>query len=82
MAAGLDPGQRAIGFSAIRGGEYLANEVDGLQRRTFGRNSGNWVLEPGFHFGGFARTTNELAAFIEAFRARHGWSSIECTWQR
>jgi 1-aminocyclopropane-1-carboxylate deaminase len=72
VAAGLDPGQRAVGFSAIRGGEYLANEIDGLQRRTFGRSSGNWVLEHEFHFGGFARTTGELAAFTEAFRARHG----------
>ncbi len=72
VAAGLHPGQRAIGFTAIRGGEYVANEVDRLQRRTFGRNSGNWVLEHEFHFGGFARTTDELAAFTEAFRARHG----------
>jgi 1-aminocyclopropane-1-carboxylate deaminase len=72
VAAGLDPGQRAIGFSAIRGGEYLANEIDRLQRRTFERSSGNWVLEHEFHFGGFARTTDELAAFIKAFRARHG----------
>jgi 1-aminocyclopropane-1-carboxylate deaminase len=72
VAAGLKPGQRAMGFSAIRGGEYLADEIDRLQRSTFGRNSGNWVLEHEFHFGGFARTTDELAAFAQAFSARHG----------
>jgi 1-aminocyclopropane-1-carboxylate deaminase len=72
VAAGLDPGQRAVGFSAIRGGEYLASEIDRLQRSTFVRNSGNWVLEHEFHFGGFARRTDELAAFTTAFRARHG----------
>jgi 1-aminocyclopropane-1-carboxylate deaminase len=72
VAAGLKPGQRAIGFSAIRGGEYLADEIDRLHRRRFGRNSGNWVLAREFHFGGFARTTDEQAAFAQAFSARYG----------
>jgi 1-aminocyclopropane-1-carboxylate deaminase len=71
IAAGLKPGQRALGFSALRGGEFLAGEVAELQRRTFGRCSDNWSIETRYHFGGFARRTPELDAFIADFRKQH-----------
>jgi len=72
IAAGLRPGQRAIGFSALKGGQFLAAEVDELQRRAFGESSGNWTIEYGFHCGGFAKKPPELQVFIDAFRGRHG----------
>jgi 1-aminocyclopropane-1-carboxylate deaminase len=71
ISAGLKQGQRAIGFSALKGGGFLADEVAELQRRTFGRCSDNWSIEDRFHFGGFARRTSELDGFIADFRARH-----------
>ena len=72
IAAGLLPGQRAIGFPVLKGGEFLAGEVERLQAAAIGRGSGNWRLECGFHFGGYARTTPELTEFIAAFGERHG----------
>ncbi len=33
---------------------------------------GNWEIDDGFHFGGFARRTVELDRFIAEFTARHG----------
>ena len=72
IAAGLRAGQRALGFSALKGGQFLAAQVEDLQRRAFGAGSGNWTIECGFHFGGFARTTPELEAFVSGFQARHG----------
>lgn len=72
IAAGLGPGQRAVGFSALKGGEFLARDVAELQQRTFGACSGNWTMEYGFHFGGFARRPAGLGMFITDFRARHG----------
>jgi 1-aminocyclopropane-1-carboxylate deaminase len=71
IAAGLGPGQRAIGFSALKGGEFLAGEVTRLQEEAFGASSGNWRIEQGFHFGGFAKTTPQLRVFIDDFAARH-----------
>jgi 1-aminocyclopropane-1-carboxylate deaminase len=71
IAAGLKPGQRAIGFPALKGGEFLAGEVAQLQQRTFGRRSGNYDIETRFHFGGFAKRTAELDTFIAEFRGRH-----------
>jgi 1-aminocyclopropane-1-carboxylate deaminase len=72
ITAGLRPGQRAIGFSALKGGQFLEAKVDELQRRVIGLASDNWTIECGFHFGGFARKTPELEAFIDAFKQRHG----------
>jgi 1-aminocyclopropane-1-carboxylate deaminase len=72
IAAGLRPGQRAIGFSALKGGQFLAAEVDELQRRAFGAGSGNWTIEFDFHCGGYAKSSPELRAFIDAFKRRHG----------
>jgi 1-aminocyclopropane-1-carboxylate deaminase len=72
IAAGLRAGQRAIGFSALKGGQFLAAEVDELQRRAFGSGSGNWTIEYDFHCGGFAKKSPELRAFIDAFNERYG----------
>jgi 1-aminocyclopropane-1-carboxylate deaminase len=72
IAGGLAPGQRAIGFAVLRGGEFLARDVAGLQVTAFGTASANWAIEHDYHFGGFARRTPELDWFIADFRDRHG----------
>ncbi|HET6858368.1 MAG TPA: pyridoxal-phosphate dependent enzyme [Streptomyces sp.] len=70
LAAGLGPGQRAIGFPVLKGG-FLGDEIRALQRAAFGAPVGNWRLDERFHGGGYARTTPELDAFAEDFGARH-----------
>ena len=71
-AAGLRPGQRAIGFTVLKGAEYLHSVVTALQRSAFGAPTGNWCLDHGYHFGGYAKRTPDLDAFVAEFRARHG----------
>jgi len=71
LAAGLAPRQRALGFSVLKGG-FLSGEVERLQRETYGGRRGNWRVEDGFHFGGYARRTPELDAFTDDFAERHG----------
>jgi 1-aminocyclopropane-1-carboxylate deaminase len=71
IAAGLEPGQRAIGFSVLKGGEFLLEDVRRPQR-DYGRQTDNWSIETEFHFGGSARRISELDAFIADFRQRHG----------
>ncbi|WP_434596338.1 1-aminocyclopropane-1-carboxylate deaminase/D-cysteine desulfhydrase [Streptomyces sp. A5-4] len=70
LAAGLGPGQRAIGFPVLRGG-FLGDEIRTLQHAAFGAPVGDWSLDERFHGGGYARTTPELDAFAEDFGARH-----------
>ncbi|MGH3869374.1 MAG: 1-aminocyclopropane-1-carboxylate deaminase/D-cysteine desulfhydrase [Pseudonocardiaceae bacterium] len=71
MAAGLHGGQRALGFAALKGGQFLAEEVKKLQRDAFGFNSDNWRIEYDFHFGGYAKAKPELHGFIADFKERH-----------
>jgi 1-aminocyclopropane-1-carboxylate deaminase len=72
IAAGLQADQRALGFSALRGGGFLVDEVERLQVATFGERLGRWDIECGYHFGGFAKRTAGLDAFIADFTDRHG----------
>ncbi|WP_330173674.1 pyridoxal-phosphate dependent enzyme [Streptomyces sp. NBC_01498] len=71
LAAGLAPGQRAIGFPVLRGG-FLAGEVRALQLAAFGGPRGAWSLDERFHGGGYARTTPGLDSFAADFEDRHG----------
>ncbi|MGW0732934.1 1-aminocyclopropane-1-carboxylate deaminase/D-cysteine desulfhydrase [Streptomyces sp. NPDC002851] len=71
LAAGLGPGQRALGVAVLKGG-FLAAEVARLQTAAFGGPRGDWHLADRFHCGGYARTTPELDAFAADFEDRHG----------
>jgi 1-aminocyclopropane-1-carboxylate deaminase len=72
IAASLREGQRAIGFSALKGGDFLVDEVVRLQQEAFGTVSGNWTIELDFHFGGYAKRRPALDDFIQDFQRRHG----------
>lgn len=72
LAGGLADGQRAIGFSALKGGEFLNDDVAAFQRSALGRVTGNWRIERGFHFGGFAKRKPALDRFIDDFETAHG----------
>ncbi|WP_406392235.1 1-aminocyclopropane-1-carboxylate deaminase/D-cysteine desulfhydrase [Streptomyces sp. NBC_00887] len=71
LAAGLGPGQRALGIPVLRGG-FLEDVVLNLQHEAFGGRAGQWSLDERFHFGGYARTPPELHAFADDFEDRHG----------
>jgi 1-aminocyclopropane-1-carboxylate deaminase len=72
IAAGLAPGQRAIGFASLKGGDFLSDDVAALQGDALGEVTGNWEIETGYHFGGYAKSKPELVAFVDDFEARHG----------
>lgn len=73
IASGLPPGFRAVGFPVLRGGGFLAGEVRRLRAEAYAAPPpGRWSLECDFHFGGYARRTPELDAFVADFAARHG----------
>jgi 1-aminocyclopropane-1-carboxylate deaminase len=74
LAHGLGRQQQALGFSVLKGGEFLTREVADLQRDAFGAASGNWSIEQNFHFGGFAKRNAALDEFVVDFRKRHGLS--------
>ncbi|GAB2725772.1 pyridoxal-phosphate dependent enzyme [Streptomyces bullii] len=71
LAAGLGPGQRALGIPVLKGG-FLHTGIRRLQEAAFGGPRGEWDLDERFHFGGYGRTTPELHGFAEDFEERHG----------
>ncbi|MET9437617.1 pyridoxal-phosphate dependent enzyme [Streptomyces sp. NPDC006551] len=71
LAAGLAPGQRALGVPVLKGG-FLGAEIRALQTAAFGGPRGDWGLDERFHGGGYARTSPALEAFARDFEARHG----------
>ncbi|MGK5553675.1 1-aminocyclopropane-1-carboxylate deaminase/D-cysteine desulfhydrase [Actinomadura kijaniata] len=72
LAAGIASHQRALGFAVLKGGAFLNEEVERLQREAYGERRGNWSIVTDFHFGGYARRDEELDAFVADFRRRHG----------
>ena len=52
--------QKIIGFSALKG-DFLQKDI-----RKFAKKE-NWILNSDYHFGGYAKVTNELLFFINNF---------------
>jgi 1-aminocyclopropane-1-carboxylate deaminase len=73
LAAGLGPGQHALGFAALAH-VGLAAETRALQQLAFGGPRGAWTVDTSAVFGGYGRRTPELDAFRADFEARHGIS--------
>jgi 1-aminocyclopropane-1-carboxylate deaminase len=72
ISVGLKTGQQALGFSALKGGDFLTEDVAQLQLSSTGRVLTNWSINTEFHFGGFARRKPDLDAFISSFEQQHG----------
>lgn len=56
----LQPQQKAIGFPALKG-DFLSKEI-----KKYTKND-QWNLVTDYHFGGYAKTTDELTNFIQNF---------------
>ena len=70
--------QTAIGFSALKGGAFLVNDVNKLLHKidnnvTNEQTKLNWHIEDGFHFGGYAKVNDQLIQFIHHFKTQYGF---------
>lgn len=54
--------QKVIGFPVLKG-DFLQNEI-----KKYVRNFKNWSLNNNYHFGGYAKVTEELINFINNFK--------------
>jgi len=59
----------AIGFSALKGGKFLTTEVSNFLGDM--NTASNWRIESRFHFGGYAKITAELIAFMRQFHSQY-----------
>ncbi len=66
----LQPHQKAIGFSSLKG-DFLTQEVQQLLSQKQGKIYSNWHIDNTYHFGGYARHTPKLINFINDFKQHH-----------
>ena len=64
--------QAAIGFSALKNGDFLINDVNSflLEEKTKSI-ANNWRIETEFHFGGYAKINPRLINFIQSFQEQY-----------
>jgi 1-aminocyclopropane-1-carboxylate deaminase len=55
--------QQVIGFPALKG-DFLKHEIS-----KYVRNTRNWSLNTNYHFGGYAKVSEELITFINKFKS-------------
>lgn len=63
----LKQGQQAIGFSSLKGANYLEEEVEKQLSHFQINSSSNWQINNDYHFGRYAKTPKELLDFIRQF---------------
>ncbi len=66
----MPSGTKALGFSALKGGEFLKGEVESLLSQTKAQAASPWEIVTDYHFGGYAKATPELLAFKDFFETQ------------
>ncbi|QMU31672.1 1-aminocyclopropane-1-carboxylate deaminase/D-cysteine desulfhydrase [Adhaeribacter radiodurans] len=71
IIASLNGHAQVLGFPALKGGEFLTNDVAAFIKQYNGQEYHNWQLQTNYHFGGYAKVKPGLIAFMQAFKATH-----------
>lgn len=71
LILGLNNKAFAIGFSVLKGGEFLNQNIKSHLKYFNAEDFNNWQINLGYHFGGYAKTTKELIAFCDDFYQKH-----------
>ncbi len=67
IIASLDKSVKVYGFPALKG-YFLKNDVEKFLSSIWGDGFPEWRLLTDYHFGGYAKITNQLVAFIKDFK--------------
>jgi len=67
LAKTLPENKQILGFSALKGGGFLEKDIKKLLRK---KSRHNWSVNFDYHFGGFAKSTEELTSFMESFTSQ------------
>ena len=68
LVTGLKGMKKALGFSVLKGGSFLLNDVEKLIYESVGKKYNNWDINLDFHFGGYAKINSELIEFTQRFQ--------------
>lgn len=67
MIEGLSSEKKVIGFSSLKGGDFLKEKIQSLISST----QLHWLVNTDYHLGGYGKTTPELLAFMEDMKKNY-----------
>lgn len=70
LIMGLKGNKKAIGFSSLKGGEYLTETIRSLLPSVI-KQCNNWTINSDYHFEGFAKINRELIEFVNEFKVEN-----------
>jgi 1-aminocyclopropane-1-carboxylate deaminase len=70
IIAGVGNQKKVVGFSALKGGDFLVNDVKANLKAYTPTHLSNWEIINNYHFGGYAKTTSQLLDFKQSFELR------------
>jgi len=71
LILGLDSKHYALGFSVLKGGSFLNQNIRNLLSYYHKENLNNFQVNLDYHFGGYAKTSNVLNNFCAGFYEQH-----------
>ncbi len=64
--------RQVLGVAALKGGDFLIDDVSQLLTKQQLQADADWRILLDYHFGGFAKSTPALLAFMQDFQMCHG----------
>ena len=71
LVLGLNSKSFALGFSVLKGGGFLYQNIRSLLSHYQKENLNNWQINLDYHFGGYAKMNRELIKFCKDFEQQH-----------
>ena len=71
LILGLNSKSFVLGFSVLKGGEFLYQNIRSLLSQYQKENLNNWQINLDYHFGGYAKINSELIKFCRNFEEQH-----------
>ena len=71
LVLGLNSKSFALGFSVLKGGGFLYQNIRSLLSHYQKENLNNWQINLDYHFGGYAKINRELIKFCKDFEIQH-----------
>ena len=72
LVAGLRGKAGVLGISSLKGAYGLNTTIHDLLNKSCLSDPGDWQINHDYHFGGYAKMTEELLAFISDFKKKNG----------
>lgn len=71
IISALDNQTTVLGFAVLKDAAFLNSDIEKILQQHSQQSFNNWQLNTDYHFGGYAKVTEELIAFMQQFELRH-----------